>query len=52
MQSKKELLKENFTFRKRNIKAGVMVKINQFVEKISDEEKKNLELSKKYEKAL
>lgn len=41
LQFKQQLVKENFTFRRRGIKAGLMVKINEFVDKLNDEEKKN-----------
>ena len=37
MQAKQELVKENFTFRRRGVKAGLMVKINEFVENLTDE---------------
>ena len=52
VQTAKKLVKENFTFRKRNIKAGLMVKINEFVDTLNNEEKKNVELSKRYGMAL
>jgi len=42
LQSKQELLKDSFTFRKRGIKKGLMIKINAFVDGMIDEEKKNV----------
>jgi hypothetical protein len=45
-------VKETFTFRKRNVKAGLLSKINGFMEGLNDRENKEVEMSKKYKKAL
>ena len=52
VKKEKWRVKQNFTFRKRNVKDRLMLKINDFVDVLNDEEKKNVEMSKRYGKAL